>query len=378
MHYDRNKIEKAMKDSFLIPFILFMVFSSLFITNCRKKCCNNPINPPVPIALTTDSVIDITHATATSGGTITSNGGDTITSRGICWSKAQSPTITDSITSDSIRIGHFTSSIIGLISNTTYYVRAYVINSGGTAYGNEQTFTTLRPFQCGDQITYSNQIYNTVQVGTQCWMRENLNIGTRISGIQEQINNNNIEKYCYYDLSTNCDEYRGLYQWGELVDYVNSASNTTSWDPIPTGNVQGICPPGWHIHTDYEWTIITTYLGGEIIAGGKLKEIDTYIGNLLIQERPMKAVSQDFPVAFAILMDYSLVLVNSVPGGVPARLMIALTTHGGETYDTFLQMYLEVSGISQLAFLFVALKTERPNVRNTFQSHHSSTSVTVL
>ncbi|MFH1513998.1 MAG: hypothetical protein ABIG42_00915, partial [bacterium] len=116
----------------------------LFIlpTGCLKECCNDPVIPLI-LALTTDTVTDITQATAKSGGKITSDGGDTITARGVCWSTAQSPTIADSLTSDSIGIGSFTSSITGLTASTTYYVRAYAINRADTAYGNERTFSTL-------------------------------------------------------------------------------------------------------------------------------------------------------------------------------------------------------------------------------------------
>ncbi len=114
-------------------------------------------------------------------------------------------------------------------------------------------------------------------IGTQCWLKENLNIGIRIDGIQEQTNNNPnyIEKYCYDDLTSNCFEYGGLYQWGEMVQYLNGASNTTTWNPPPTGNVQGICPPGWHIPSESEWLQLFSYLGGWDVAGGKMKETGT-------------------------------------------------------------------------------------------------------
>ncbi len=119
-----------------------------------------------------------------------------------------------------------------------------------------------------------SRIYNTVKIGTQCWMAQNLNIGPQINPYHNiwQTNNGIIEKYCYSNLLSNCDVYGGLYEWGEMVQYLNGASNTTSWSPVPTGNVQGICPVGWHLPADAEWTTLMTYLGGESIAGGKMKE----------------------------------------------------------------------------------------------------------
>lgn len=88
-----------------------------------------------------------------------------------------------------------------------------------------------------------------------------MNYGTRIDGAQEQADNSIPEKYCYNDLETNCTVYGGLYQWAEAVQYLNGASNTTSWNPVPTGNVQGICPAGWHLPSNDEWLAIETTLG---------------------------------------------------------------------------------------------------------------------
>jgi uncharacterized protein (TIGR02145 family) len=102
--------------------------------------------------------------------------------------------------------------------------------------------------------------YPTVTIGTQLWMAKNINVGIRIDGPQEQTNNSIIEKCCYNDLESYCDVYGGLYQWNEMMQY----------DTTP--GVQGICPTGWHIPTDAEWTILTTFLGGESVAGGKMKE----------------------------------------------------------------------------------------------------------
>ena len=125
-------------------------------------------------------------------------------------------------------------------------------------------FFCLQP-SCGNPITDSRdgQTYNTVQIGTQCWMSQNLNIGTKVNGLTEQTNNNIIEKYCYNNDESYCDVYGGLYQWNEMMQYVT------------TEGVQGICPTGWHLPTDAEWTTLTTYLGGESVAGGKLKETGT-------------------------------------------------------------------------------------------------------
>jgi len=104
-------------------------------------------------------------------------------------------------------------------------------------------------FICRNQFLDSEgNVYNTVKIGSQCWMAENLNIGTRINGNIDQSNNGTIEKYCSFNIETNCDVYGGLYQWNEIMQYST------------TEGVQGICPTGWYLPTDAEWITLTTYI----------------------------------------------------------------------------------------------------------------------
>jgi len=123
-------------------------------------------------------------------------------------------------------------------------------------------------------IDADGNVYNTVQIGGQCWMKENLRVGTRINGSQNMTNNGTVEKSCYDDNPTNCETYGGLYQWGEMMQYSTTAGT------------QGICPNGWHIPTDEDWKTMEMALGmsqstddwgwrGTHNEGGKLKEIGT-------------------------------------------------------------------------------------------------------
>lgn len=92
--------------------------------------------------LTTWDVSDITETKATTGGNVSSDGGAPVIERGVCWSTSHNPTIDGLKTSDGSGTGTFTSSITGLVANTTYYLRAYATNNSGTSYGNEVSFTT--------------------------------------------------------------------------------------------------------------------------------------------------------------------------------------------------------------------------------------------
>jgi len=104
----------------------------------------------IPTGITTTSISSIAQTTAISGGTITSNGGTAITSKGVCWSSTTStPTIFNSTTNNGTGSTSFSSSLTSLIANTTYYVRAYARNSVGTAYGNTVSFTTLQNLAVG-------------------------------------------------------------------------------------------------------------------------------------------------------------------------------------------------------------------------------------
>jgi uncharacterized protein (TIGR02145 family) len=119
---------------------------------------------------------------------------------------------------------------------------------------------------CPASFTYDGQTYSTVLIGDQCWMAENLNVGTMINshpGGQLQTNNGLIEKFCFGDDLANCAVYGGLYEWDEAMNYVTDEG------------AQGICPTGWHIPSTTEWQTLSAFLGGDDVSGGKMKEEGT-------------------------------------------------------------------------------------------------------
>jgi len=212
--------------------------------------------------ITTAAVSNTRPNEAVSGGNVTDDGSCPVTARGVCWSTSPNPTTNDNFISEGGGTGEFVSELTGLIMDTVYYVRAYAINIVGTSYGNDVVFTS---WSCGDSVTYSldGRKYSTILIGSQCWFKENINIGTRINGIINQTNNDTIEKYCYNNLESNCAIYGGLYAWDEMMQY----------DTLE--GAQGICPSGWHIPTEGEWSTLINSLGGDSIAGGKMKSTGT-------------------------------------------------------------------------------------------------------
>ena len=120
---------------------------------------------PVAPTVTTTTASNITSTTATSGGNVTNDGGSAVTARGVCWSTSQNPTLSNSHTTNGSGTGNFTSSLTGLTAGTTYYVRAYAINSVDTAYGSQITFTTTAVAPTVTTTTASNITSTTATSG---------------------------------------------------------------------------------------------------------------------------------------------------------------------------------------------------------------------
>ncbi len=200
------------------------------------------------LSVTTAKVTNVKPTTATAGGGVTANGYTFVTARGVCWSTAKNPTVDlPTKTSGGNGAGSFTNTITGLTPATTYYLRAYATNSDGTTYGDEVSFsTTFIDSRDGNE-------YSSVTIGDQIWMAVNLKYLPSLSGYPKAY-------YVYGYNSTNVNDAKATSNY-------NTYGVLYNWDAAKTA-----CPAGWHLPSVAEWTQLTTYLGGESVAGGKLKE----------------------------------------------------------------------------------------------------------
>jgi uncharacterized protein (TIGR02145 family) len=229
--------------------------------------------------ITTSSPSSVGMDSVVIGGNITNDGGSSIVLRGVCYSTSPNPNMGNSRTEDGSGIGSFNTVLRGLNPSTTYYARSYAKNSNGVVvYGNEVSFTTSAPLpgvRCPGTPTVTDidgNIYNTVQIGNQCWTQSNLKVSKYRNGdsIPTGLNNSqwNSTTSGAYAIYNNDPVNDGLY--GKLYNHYAVTDS------------RGLCPTGWHVPSDGEWNVMVKYLdpnadtvcGGcwqSNIAGGALK-----------------------------------------------------------------------------------------------------------
>lgn len=219
--------------------ILGTLVLCILLNSCKKE-----ENPPLII---TAEAKNIGSASVSSGGTITWEDASAISGRGICWATEVNPTIDDHKTTNGKGTGTFTCTISGLLPFTCYYLRSYMIKDGRVIYGNLVTFKTM---EMARDIE-GNQ-YNTISVGHQVWMAEYLRttkfangdiIGTTSPATLNIMNYMDpVYQWAYNGIEKNAAKYGRLYTWYAVTD------------------PRGLCPAGWHIPTDEEWTELENYL----------------------------------------------------------------------------------------------------------------------
>jgi uncharacterized protein (TIGR02145 family) len=246
-----KNIVNSLSIKYLIPIAVILIF----------RCSEDKFNDQ-PLKIITSRISSITNVTAYSGGQISSEGGSSISEKGICWSEESVPTINDKKILDYTYDNPFTCFISGLKANSTYYVRAYIKNENGTSYGDELSFKTTNYETVTD---LDSNVYSIIEIGDQVWLRENLsstrlNDGTVIP-VFDNVKNflrQTTPGLCWYSY----EERNKKTTYGALYN----------WHTVNTGK---ICPTGWHIPDTTDWKKLFNFLEGSNNICGALKEQDT-------------------------------------------------------------------------------------------------------
>ncbi len=206
--------------------------------------------------ITTDAADELTAESATLNSTFSA---DSITAQGFVWGSqadlSDGASVSADTTGGSTAIEY---ALTGLTEDATYYFSAYATNASGTTYGDTLSFVAPPP--CNGP-TFEGYTYDVLQIGTQCWFAENLrnenyNDGSAIpSGLDnatwESTTDGAVAVY-------NDDEATYLADYGRLYNFY----------AVETGN---LCPTGWHVPSNAEYTTLTGGLGGTSMAGAPMK-----------------------------------------------------------------------------------------------------------
>ena len=224
-----------------------------------------------PATVTTAGITVITFNSAKGGGNVTDDGGSAVTAKGVVWGTSGNPTLenNDGLTTDGSGQGAFTSNLNELSPVTKYYVRAYATNSEGTAYGGQESFETPADHGDGNPCpgmptiadSRDGTVYNTVQIGNQCWLKENLKYLPEVSPSSAGSQTDpHYYVYGYQGTSVSVAKATDNYQnYGVLYNWPAAMNGAGSSSANPSG-VQGVCPAGWHLPSDAEWTELTDYV----------------------------------------------------------------------------------------------------------------------
>jgi uncharacterized protein (TIGR02145 family) len=245
----------------------------------------DPVVDPAPAScpiVVTEAVEQVGSDQATVRSSVGADGNDPVIARGVAWDTAPDPTLAANATGSGSGSGVFTVQLGALPPTTTFFVRAYATNSVRTCYGETLSFTTLPAVaqetqNCPTTVSdISGNVYGTVRIGSQCWMKQNLKTlqyrdGSPVVGFSLAANNAG-----YFPVT---NFYPGVYraEFGELYNH------------RAVTEAKGLCPVGWHVPSNEEWNTLASFLdpaaapnAGAVAqtlsatAGGALKSLKTY------------------------------------------------------------------------------------------------------
>ncbi|HPS71855.1 MAG TPA: FISUMP domain-containing protein [Bacteroidales bacterium] len=241
------------KNQYYFNFVLLhLILLAIFLL---QSCDKNKIT------ILTKEVKDVNQISAKCTGQVSDN--EKIIEKGFCWDTLSSPTIDHYKLKVESNSTTYSGIIRPLKSLKTYYIRAYAMTESSVFYGNMIQITTLNNTFVDPR---DGRNYKMITIGTQTWMAENLNTikyndGTDIPQVTNPSSWNYIETpaYCWYENNQELfgETYGPLYNWYSV-------------------NTGKLCPLGWHVPSDSEWSTLVNYCGGDQIAGNKLKEIKNF------------------------------------------------------------------------------------------------------
>jgi uncharacterized protein (TIGR02145 family) len=245
--------------------ILFMILCGFQQCRCdleepKPLQGNLQLNPPMVETLPAEKISD---TSAFCGGIIRSDTGIILLSGGICWDTQPVQELLPGHFVYMADSGRFTAPVSGLKPGTRYYMKAFSIweNKGSkdTVLGNQVELKTA------DLCDVDGNTYESVVIGAQVWMKENLKVRHYRNGDSiPNIKGTTAWKECYIGA---CADYEGKRDYSKV--YGLCYNGYILKDP------RGLCPTGWHIPSGEEWQTLIDHLGGNEIAGGKLKATGT-------------------------------------------------------------------------------------------------------
>ena len=223
---------------------------------------------PTSPVVTTDSVSMYNECMAT----VVSDGGANVTARGFCYDTLPNPTLENGVVYVDGGEGEFAATLSGLPIGKLYFVRAFATNTKGTTYGNQ--FDFYGGCDMKTLTDYDGNVYNTVLIGSQCWMKENLKTTHYSDGwpIEHGSSLSVGEMYvdflydyvhdAYYYYPGNNNSIENVDDYGLLYNAKALMRESSLSDSVPSG-VQGVCPEGWHVPIRAEWEVLSAYVNSQ-------------------------------------------------------------------------------------------------------------------
>ena len=210
------------------------------------------------------------------------DGGSQVLETGIVWSTVGIPSINgNKLSTSTAKLGNYDVNLTGLLPTTKYYVRAFAVNQIGVSYSSLDSFITTKVCLTPTISDIDGNVYNTIAIGNQCWTKENVRVTKYNDGTLIPLDNSGGTS------GSSTGQTWGSRTTGARTIYAHSQANLSTYGYLynwyaakgiaAPGSIsyKNLCPTGWHVPSDGEWTTLITHLGGAGVAGGKLKSTGT-------------------------------------------------------------------------------------------------------